>query len=528
MRHGMRTLLLLIATCLSLMGQPRLIRVTSGEITGINPLVLAFEDQYFAVDLIFDRLLTMDARGAFVPQILESYRFSADRKEAHLEVRKGLQWQDGHPLDAEDIVFTWKLLRSPRMRAFDNQGVRIPDMERVGTHSIRIRSRFPLVTLEADLYTFFPVPKHLYGEVGDPKKHRFHMNPVGSGPYRVQPGSAPRHLTLLRWEGYRGPHPGTSAGFEISAAPDADPAWNRLPLAERLRQRSPDLYSGTSWLSNMLVRRGAPGLEGYLPLESVQDGFEAAWFNCDPKLSVMADVRLRQALANLIPLDEFTRQRQVRPVQVATSLWHPLSWASDPGTKPLPRPAMASHLLDEAGWPVGPNGWRRNAQGHELVLSLFHGRPMNRDPFLRQFIDAITQAGIRVDTRELTFQELQAAEAAGRGDIWMGAWVNNGPDPTGDRLLYTTEGIPSKTNYMRYSNPEVDRLFEAGSLEGDREARQEIYRRINRIIQRERPLIQLEYVPFYAIASKRLAGLSFSSRGTLYGFIPGMRGWRVD
>lgn len=525
----MRWLACLLVLCLPLAAQSRPIRLSVGEVSGVNPLLIYTEDQYLPIDLVFDRLVTMDAQGNFLPQILERWELSPDLKEARLEVRKGLQWQDGRPLDAQDILFTWRLIRTPRMRALaDNQGTWIPDLEATGPHSLRIRSGTPLTTLLSELYNFFPVPRHAYPEVGDPLRHPFHLNPVGSGPYRVVPGARRERLVLQRWEGYRGPHPGVAPGFEFLQIGTLGAGAGPAPLGERLGRLGVDLLNGTSWFYNMLVRRGGPGLEPYVALHTVQDGFEAAWFNCDPRLSVMGDVRLRQAIANLLPWDEYARERQVRPVQVATSLWHPLSWASDPGAKALPKPALAAQLLDEAGWRLGPSGWRRNAQGQELVISLYITRPLSQDPFLRKYIAAINRAGVRVDAREADSQRMQEAQAAGRGDMWMGAWVNNGPDPNGDRLVYTSEGIANHSNYMRYANPEVDRLFELGRQEVDREARQEIYRRINRIIQRERPLVLLEYVPYYAIASRRLGGLGFSHRGTLYGFIPGMRGWRLE
>lgn len=525
----MRLLLLLMASVLVLAGPPRPIRLSLNGIGTLNPLLVYTDDQFLALDLVFDRLVTLDAKGEFQPEILERWTLSGDQKEAILEVRKGLQWQDGHPLDAEDVLFTWKLMRSPAMKALaDNQGVWIPAMEVVGPHTLKIRAREPMPTLLAELYNFYPVPRHAYGAVKDPAHHPFNWAPIGSGPYRVLPGASAHRVELVRWEGYRGLHPGLAPGFEFLSHDRGASAARGEPLARRFGALGVDFIGSTSWFQSLLVRRGAPGLEGFVALSTVQDGFEAAWINCDPRLSVLGDVRLRQAIANLLPWDEYARERQVRPVQVAMSLWHPLSWAADPAPKPLPRPELGASLLDAAGWRRGPSGWRQNSQGQDLVLVLYHGRPLIQDPFIRRYVEALMQAGIRVDARQVNTQRMQELQVAGTGDIWISAWVNNGPDPNGDRLLYTTEGIPSHVNYVRYSNAELDRLFEAGRHEPDLEARKEIYRRINRIIHRDRPLILLEHTPYHAVASKHLTGVGFSSRGNLYGFIPGMRGWRLE
>ncbi|HJW32706.1 MAG TPA: ABC transporter substrate-binding protein [Holophagaceae bacterium] len=520
----MRILACLLAWTLGmgLAAQPAPIRILGGELDGLNPLLIFNEDQQPPVDLLFDRLVTMDAKGNFLPEILDRWELSLDQREATLVVRPGLTWQDGHPLDAEDILFTWNLIRSPRMiELSDNLGRWIPSMKLVDRMTLKVTSDQPMATLQAELYNFIPVPKHLYGVVGNPAKHPFNWAPVGSGPYRVLPGAGPKETTLVRWEGYRGAHPGAAPGFKFKSVGRG--------YVKSIYAGEADFFTYTGdWLSNYLLRKGVVGQGRLVAYNTVQDGFSALWMNCDPKRSVMADVRLRQALANLAPFEEYARQRTVRPIQVASSVWHPLSWAFDPTPKPLPKRALALQLLDQAGWKMGPNGWRQNAQGQELILTLVMSGLLNQNPLVSKWVASLNSAGIRVDTREVTSSESLKAQAAGKGDIWLGGWVNNGPDPSGDRLVYTTEGIPSHTNFTSYRNPEVDRLFELGRHEVDLEARKVIYHRINQILFRDRPLILLEYSPAYAIAVKELKGVAFSSRGVHYGFIPGIRGWRME
>lgn len=520
----MRPLALLLSLALgwALNAQPAPIRIVIGELDGINPLILGFEDQLPPVDLVFDRLVSMDPKGNFLPEILEGWELSPDQREATLKVRPGLIWQDGHPLDADDILFTWNLVRSPRMVAIsDNQGRWIPSMTKVGPLTLRVKGEHPMPSLEALLYNFIPVPKHLYPPVGDPAKHPFTWAPVGSGPYRVKPGANRKDVQLVRWEGYRGPHPGLAPGFHFQVVEGR--------AIKAIAEGRTDFYTYASpWISHYLLRKGAIGQGRAIPYNSVQDGFSAVWMNCEPRWSVLADVRLRQALGNLLPWEAYARERVVRPIQVAQSVWHPLSWAFDPTPKPLPKRELALQLLDQAGWRMGPNGWRVGPGGKELSLRLVLGVPLNQDPLVKAFVESITRAGIRVEVEVAPGPGTLKAQVEGRGDMWVSGWVNNGPDPSGDRLVYTTEGIQSRTNFTNYRNPEVDRLFEAGSREVDLEARKAIYHRINQILFRDRPLILLEYSPAYAVAQKDLKGVAFSHRGVHYGFYPGLRGWKLE
>ncbi|MBI3132970.1 MAG: ABC transporter substrate-binding protein [Acidobacteria bacterium] len=516
------SLLIALALGTGLFAQPAPIRVVGSELDGINPLLIFNEDQIPPIDLVFDRLVTMDAQGTFLPEILERWELSSDLRQATLVVRPGLTWQDGHPLDAEDILYTWNLIRSPRMiEVSDNFGRWIPSMVKVGPLTLKVTSELPMATLLAELYNFIPVPKHLYRAVVDPAKHAFNWAPVGSGPFKVLPGANPKEVRLVRWEGYRGIHPGQAPGFLFKAL--------ETGFVPAMLAGGGDFFTYTGdWLSNYLLRKGAVGQGKLVAYNTVQDGFSALWINCDPKRSVLSDVRMRQALANLVPFEEYARQRAVRPIQVANSVWHPLSWAFDPSPKPLPKRGLALQLLDQGGWKLGPKGWRQNAQGKELILSLIMSGSLNRSPLVRKWVESLQSAGIRVDLQEVSGNQALKAQVEGRGDIWLSGWVNNGPDPSGDRLLYTSEGILSHTNFMGYQNPEVDRLFEVGRHEVDLDARKAIYHRINQILFRDRPLILLEYNPAYAITSKELKGVAFSSRGVHYGFIPGIRGWRLE
>ncbi|HJV89328.1 MAG TPA: ABC transporter substrate-binding protein [Holophagaceae bacterium] len=502
-------------------GQPAPIRVLSTEVDNINPLLITAEDQIPIVDLMFDRLVGMNAQGEFIPEILEHWELSPDKRQATLVVRPGLAWQDGHPLDAEDILFTWKLIRTPAMvKAGDNQGRWIPNMTKVGRLTLKVTSSAPMATLLAELYNFIPVPSHLYKPVTDPANHAFNWAPVGSGPYRVLPGATGKDVRLVRWEGYRGPYPGKAPAFVFKTVQGSYPKAMYAGEGDFLNYSS-------SWLPNYLLQKGVVGGGRLVAFNTVQDGFSALWMNCDPQRSVLADVRLRQALANLIPFDEYARQRIVRPIQVANSVWHPLSWAFDPTPKPLPKRELALQLLDQAGWTLGPKGWRQNARGQELILTFYLAGSLNQTPVVKRWVECLQEAGVRVDCQVVSTSGIFKMQYQGKGDIWMSGWVNNGPDPSGDRLLYSSEGIQSRTNWSSFRNAEVDRLFELGAQEVDLEARKGIYQRINQILFRERPLILLEYSPAYAMATKELKGVVFSGRGMNYGFIPGMRGWSL-
>ena len=183
----------------------------------LNPLLMAREVEVQVVDLVFDRLVALDEQGKFVPQLLEGWDISKDGRNILLRLRPGLTWQDGTPIEAEDLVATWRMLSLPQVKKInDLVGVRTLDnLVAEGPLRVRIRLKQPRATLLTDLYNFQPVPRRSYVLGTQALEHRLNFAPIGSGPYRVLPGAQAREVQLQRWSGYRGPHPGRWEAFHF-------------------------------------------------------------------------------------------------------------------------------------------------------------------------------------------------------------------------------------------------------------------------------------------------------------------------
>ncbi|HLP29941.1 MAG TPA: ABC transporter substrate-binding protein, partial [Geothrix sp.] len=186
---------------LSLAAQPISVALEK-PVLSLNPLLLAREVESQVVDLVFDRLVALDERGAFVPQLLEGWEISKDGRDILLKLRPGQTWQDGSPIEAEDLVATWRMLSLPQVRkVYDLVGVRTLDsLVAEGPLRVRVRLKQARASLLSDLYNFQPVPRKRYDLSGEPLKHRLNFAPIGSGPYRVLPGAHSREIQLELWK----------------------------------------------------------------------------------------------------------------------------------------------------------------------------------------------------------------------------------------------------------------------------------------------------------------------------------------
>lgn len=491
-------------------------------VRSLNPLLLAREVEVQVVDLVFDRLVAIDEQGNYLPELLESWQISRDGREVVLKLRPGLVWQDGSPVEAEDVVATWRMLSLPSVRkVYDLVGVRTLDsLVAEGPLTVRIRLRQPRATLLADLYNFQPVPRRLYRLGPDPFQNPLNYAPVGSGPYRVLPGATAADIQLERWPGYRGPHPGRWDRFHFRVQPaDVQTYLGQLRTGQYH-------FADLDWFHHYLLRHGVLGTPGLRALSAPTAAYDTFWLNCDPGRSLLGDVQLRRILAELQPLSFLLAQRQLHPSRLATSLWPPLSWAYEALPQTLPKVENAKALLDAAGWRPGPDGIRRDGQGRPLRLVMYAVRGYTGADAAQAFSDNARKAGIDLDLRRVGIDEVLDRAARGTGDIWAYAW-NTGLDPDGEAPLFTSEGIRGGTNVTRFHNPEVDRLFIQARHEMDPGRRRALYLRINRLVQSHFPLIQLTYGVAYLAADRRLRGVAFDPLGQSYGYVPGRRGWTL-
>ncbi|MCC6514198.1 MAG: hypothetical protein IT187_09290 [Geothrix sp.] len=494
------------------------------EWSTLNPLLVSRDTDTEAMDLVFDRLVTMDAQGQFIPELLESWTLLKGGREVVLKLRPGLSWQDGSPIQAEDVVFTWKALRLPRVRQVGDTVAGVTSLDSLvaeGPLTVRIHLKRPRGTLLSDLYNFVPVPRHHYQVGPNPLNDRVNFAPVGSGPYRVVGQATTRRLVLERWAGYRGVHPGVAPDFEL-----LDLTASKVPILQDFQQERIH-YSVVSALRYYLVKKGAMG-EGLVTATSIpQASFGAYFLNCDPKRSLLGDPLLRQVLGELVPWQDQARARRFFPTRIASSFWPPESWAFDPQPRPLPQVERAASLLDSAGWKPGPDGVRRNGRGRRLHLVAYESEPSDPRAPANLLARQAARVGMEIEVRYIDFARLTEKAAEHDGDLWSYAW-SLALDPDVDSPLFTSEGYRTRANVSAYLNPEIDRLFDEGRHTQGLEERKKIYHRIAEIIYRDKPVIPTTYSQNRILVHRRLQGVAYNPLGQSYGFWPGRRGWRLE
>lgn len=220
---------------------------------------------------------------------------------------------------------------------------------------------------------------------------------------------------------------------------------------------------------------------------------------------IFGDPRVRVALQYAVDVEGILEAAVFgEGTQMAANMI-PTSWAADPSLAPLPYdPDMAGQLLDEAGWPLGPDGVRicqgcmYAEEGTPFEFDLITNAGNTRREAIGVIIqDQLYDLGINVNFSAIDFQTLiEETFGAQTFDAFILGWREGFPsDPDQLQLFSPANDDPTNqgSNASSYNNPEVlDLMIQANTVPGcDPEARAEIYYQIQKLMQDDPPYMWL-------------------------------------
>ena len=186
-------------------------------------------------------------------------------------------------------------------------------------------------------------------------------------------------------------------------------------------------------------------------------------------------------------------------------------------------PDKAEQLLDEAGW--------KDTDGDGIRDKLIDGKTVpfhftvsvpnaGSGPKVAELLRAdLEKIGVKCDVLLIGWVEFDARLRERKHQAYMMA-LTTGIDPDTAKNLWETKAIQDGRNYVGYSNPAVDELFQKGRREFDPGKRAAIYAEIDRLIYEDHPVTMLFCKPTLWGFSKSIRGYRPSPRG-FYGYSPG-------
>ncbi|MBV8151572.1 MAG: hypothetical protein JOY59_08445, partial [Candidatus Eremiobacteraeota bacterium] len=126
---------------------PAVLRMaTTVDPPGLNPLVFDNAEVTYLSPLVHGFLLRTDADGRLIPDLatevptVRNGGISRDGKTVTYHLRRGVQWQDGVPFDARDVVFSFHAALDPRTNVPDRTGFdHLSAVTEVDPYTVRVR-----------------------------------------------------------------------------------------------------------------------------------------------------------------------------------------------------------------------------------------------------------------------------------------------------------------------------------------------------------------------------------------------------
>jgi peptide/nickel transport system substrate-binding protein len=476
-----------------------------------GPLNALFEAEDNARDidsLVYEGLTTVQGDQSVVPLLARSWTVSDDRLSYAFALRQDVRWADGQRFTADDVMFTFEVLRSPDYEQATMQFWKDVQVERLGDYQVRFTLKAPSASFPLALRQGI-VARHLFSGVavkGMSADSHSGVRAMGTGPFMVGSISRDRRtVTLDRNPHFTRPRPLLDhVSFRTYATlGDAVDAVSRGE-ADTVGALQPPQLGSLARRQDLSVRQ----LKTF--------SFSAMLFNLTPELSVYFNPpAVRQALAQAIDRPKIVATVLEGHADAAPGPVPPTDWAysSEAGKRyPYDRDA-AARTLDRAGWKINPRTGLRNRDGRDFSLSLVTADAYPYRQVAQSISAQLREVGVEVRVDPVPASALVGKYVLGRSYQIALVAFDNGPDP--DQYSLWHSGAPKDA--LNFASPLVprqaliDKDLEDGRIALDRRSRAAAYADFQDLMQDAAPAVFL-FEPHYAyLVSNRVRGLRTSA-----------------
>ena len=464
-------------------------------------------------DLIHINRLSQKAE----PALAKSWHVSRDGLEYRLQLRRGLRFSDGYPLDADDIVFSFNVYLDERVHSPQRDvlvvGGKPVAVKKIDAFTVVFNLARPYAAAERLFDSVAILPRHLletaYNEGKLSQSWALTASPqliAGLGPFRVKEYVAGQHITLERNPYYW----------------KSDKAGNRLPYLDQLTflfvanadAEAIRFQAGDTDVINRLSAEDYSVLEkdqrAAFHLQDVGSSleFNFLFFNLNSTLPAQLsqkqmwfrDVKFRQAVSLSIDRDSMVR---VVYQGRGTPLWTPVTPANrfwlDNSISHTPRSVdEAKKLLKADGFSWKSDGVLLDRSGVPVEFTIITSASNAQRVKMATLIQAdLKDLGIQVQVVPLEFHSVldrifqthdyeAAVLGLGAGDVdpsaEMNVWKSTGNDHVWDL---------GETHPVTSWEVEIDQLMEEQQSTLNLNKRKALYDRVQAILAEQLPIICL-------------------------------------
>jgi peptide/nickel transport system substrate-binding protein len=426
--------------------------------------------------------------GKDIPWLAKSWAWSDGNRKLTLKLQSGVKWTDGTAFSADDVVFTYEMLK--KYPAINLLGITFHTVTATSPTEIVFDFAIPSQQDFTNIVTAPIVSKHIWSKAGDPTTYT-DKNPVGTGPFKLSTFSAQSFL-LVRNEHYWQPK-AKIAALRFVAFKDNESMTNALVQGQADWGGTYIANADKTYLArNKHYNYWAPiaGTDGLIPNLT-------RW--------PLSDLQVRKAISYGVNRKQVGAATGSPPATSVTGLPMPAYTSSiSPAYRNVnftQDTAKAHTTLTDAGYRKESDGYYHK-DGKRLEFSIsFPSAYTDIAARVQVLVSQLKDIGIKLNIDTTTVTDIGDITARGDFDSTMGYPVDSAPrafsyynDTINPNLAYPIgKATPSKQNIERFKNPEAAALFKEYPEASTDAQRQQILDKLETVFVDNLPWIPMFY-----------------------------------
>ena len=438
-------------------GKTDLVVALQTDIATLNSAEFSTSSESIIGNQIYEGLMCVDG-DTLKPQLAESWEISEDGLSYTFHLRQDVTFHDGSPVTAEDVKFSTELYQDSPYQGSVTEG--LESIEIVDEHTVVMRTSTVFSPFLENIATMFVMSKNYYETAGP---EQFASQPIGFGPYQFVSRDIGSRIVLKAYDGYYG-GPASIKDVVFRIIPDDTTISMSLQTGELgFAPISENSYSTLNGYSGITIQQVPMSRFGFISLNHEKEPY--------------SDVRFRQAVSYAIDRENLVNLALNGIGTPNSNIISPLrfGWSEDQPTYEY-NPERAKELLAEMGLQTP----------YDLGIMPISEQFRTQAEVIQNDLKNI---GLNVT---LEIQEQNALMASMQnGDVGITVMEMGLTGVTQSYAMALTTPYIGMANNVRYSNPEIDGLFQKAAETIDEDARFQVYNEIFTKVQEEAVFVTL-------------------------------------
>jgi ABC-type transport system substrate-binding protein len=465
-----------------------------GEPTTLSPLSVSDGYAPEVLSYVLETLLTRDPDNyEWKPALATEWKISEDKKVFEFKLREGIKWHDGKPLTIEDVKFSYDVMFSELWKAVQLR----PYYESIKSVDI-LPGNWIRFTVKDEYFQNFDVcatltilPKHFYSNPENKKE--FGRKVIGTGPYILSKYEKGQSIILVQNPDWWGRNvEGDKDSYQVKKVKLRMVGEENVQL-ELLKKGDIDYQSlrpeafikttvGDVWDKKIVkVKTENKSVKGY----------NFIGFNL--KNQILKDREVRKALSMLFNRKLMLEKFEYNMSQYATGPIYVQSDYANPDVKPVDyNPSEALKILNKAGWKDSDKDGTLDKviSGKKVPLSFTILDPSQTlAKYMTVFKEDASKVGVEINIKNVEWNSFVKLLEERKFEAVRLAWGGGSVDWDPKQIWHSSSIAGTGSNFISYSNPEVDQLIDKARKLHDKAQRVDLLKKVHGLVASDYPYI---------------------------------------